>query len=70
MDYDIRAERLEEAVALTPRDRVPHDRPLHREGWLAVRAMVPRDAAQRIMDQLWTLGARGTLITDILSCRI
>jgi ATP phosphoribosyltransferase len=32
--------------------------------------MVPRDAAQRIMDQLWTLGARGTLITDILSCRI
>ena len=70
MDYDIRAERLEEAVALTPGIESPTIAPLHREGWLAVRAMVPRDAAQRIMDQLWTLGARGTLITDILSCRI
>ena len=70
MDYDIRAERLEEAVALTPGIESPTIAPLHREGWLAVRAMVPRDAAQRVMDELWTLGARGTLVTDILSCRI
>lgn len=70
MDYDIRTERLEEAVALTPGIESPTISPLHREGWLAVRAMVPRDGAQRIMDQLWALGARGTLVTDILSCRI
>jgi ATP phosphoribosyltransferase len=70
MDYDIPTDRLEQAVALTPGIESPTISPLHREGWLAVRAMVPRDAAQRIMDQLWTLGARGTLVTDIHSCRI
>jgi ATP phosphoribosyltransferase len=70
MDYDIPTDRLEEAVALTPGIESPTISPLHREGWLAVRAMVPRDASQRIMDQLWTLGARGTLVTDIHSCRI
>lgn len=70
MEYDIRTERLEEAVALTPGIESPTISPLHREGWLAVRAMVRRDAAHRIMDKLWMLGARGTLVTEILSCRI
>ena len=44
--------------------------PLHREGWVAVRSMVPRDAAQKVMDELYGLGARGILVTDILACRI
>ena len=70
MDYDIRTEQLEDAVALTPGIESPTISPLHREGWVAVRAMVPRDAAPRVMDSLWTLGARGTLVTDILACRI
>lgn len=70
MDYDIRVELVEEAIALTPGIESPTVSPLHREGWVAVRSMVPRDAAQRIMDSLWELGARGTLVTDILACRI
>ena len=70
MDYDIRTEQLEDAVALTPGIESPTVSPLHREGWLAVRAMVPRDSAQRVMDELWTLGARGTLMSDILACRL
>jgi ATP phosphoribosyltransferase len=70
MDYDIRAEQMEEAMLLTPGIESPTVSPLHREGWYAVRAMVPRDQAQRVMDQLWTLGARGTLVTDILACRL
>lgn len=70
MDYDIRTEQLEEAVTLTPGIESPTVSPLHRDGWVAVRAMVPRDAAQRVMDQLWTLGARGTLMTDVLACRL
>ncbi len=41
MDYDIRAERVEEAVALTPGIESPTVSPLHREGWVAVRSMVP-----------------------------
>jgi len=70
MDYDIRVERVEEAVALTPGIESPTVSPLHREGWVAVRAMVPREGAQRLMDALFELGARGILVTDIHACRL
>jgi len=70
MDYDIRAERVEEAVALTPGIESPTVSPLHREGWVAVRSMVPRDRAQRVMDELYDIGARGILTTDIHACRL
>jgi ATP phosphoribosyltransferase len=70
MDYDISSERVEEAVALTPGIESPTVSPLHREGWVAVRSMVPRDQAQRVMDALWDLGARGILSTDIHACRL
>ncbi len=70
MDYDIRVENVEEAVRLTPGIESPTVSPLHREGWVAVRSMVPRDAAQKIMDGLYGLGARGILVTDILACRV
>lgn len=70
MDYDIRAEQVERAVELTPGIESPTVSPLHREGWVAVRSMVPRDAAQKIMDSLYELGARGILVTDILACRV
>lgn len=70
MDYDIRVENVERAIDLTPGIESPTVSPLHREGWVAVRAMVPRDASQRVMDDLYALGGRGILVTDILSCRI
>jgi ATP phosphoribosyltransferase len=70
MDYDIRTERVEDAVALTPGIESPTVSPLHREGWVAVRSMVPRDGAQRLMDALWEIGARGILVTDIHACRL
>ncbi|HET9168162.1 MAG TPA: ATP phosphoribosyltransferase [Actinospica sp.] len=70
MDYDIRAERLREAVDLTPGLESPTVSPLHSEGWVAVRAMVPREQTQRIMDDLWEIGARAILVTDIRACRI
>lgn len=70
MDYDIEAEQVEAAVRLTPGIESPTVSPLHRENWVAVRSMVPRDQAQRIMDDLFALGARGILVTDILACRI
>ena len=70
MDYDMPAERVEEAVALTPGIESPTVSPLHREGWVAVRAMVPRGGAQRLMDELYELGARGILLTDIHACRL
>jgi len=70
MDYDIRVESVERAVELTPGIESPTVSPLHREGWVAVRSMVPRDTAQRVMDELFALGGRGILVTDILACRI
>ncbi|MFC4062049.1 ATP phosphoribosyltransferase [Planomonospora corallina] len=70
MDYDIRAERIEEAIALTPGMEGPTVSPLHREGWVAVRAMVPRTGHQQVMDQLWELGAKAILVTAIYACRL
>ncbi|HEU5331487.1 MAG TPA: ATP phosphoribosyltransferase [Actinocrinis sp.] len=70
MDYDIRAENLRAAVAVTPGLESPTVSPLHTEGWVAVRAMVVRGDAQRIMDDLWQLGARAILVTDIRACRL
>ena len=70
MDYDIPTERVEEAVALTPGIESPTVSPLHRQGWVAVRVMVPRTGAQRLMDALWQIGARGILVTDIHACRL
>ncbi|WP_255954297.1 ATP phosphoribosyltransferase [Streptomyces odontomachi] len=70
MDYDCRAEHLEQAVALTPGLESPTVSPLHNEGWVAVRAMVPAKGAQRIMDDLYALGARAILTTAIHACRL
>ena len=70
MDYDIEEARVGDAVALTPGIEGPTIAPLHREGWVAVRAMVPRAGSQRLMDELYDIGARGILLTDIHACRL
>ncbi|MBV2354541.1 ATP phosphoribosyltransferase [Streptomyces sp. J2-1] len=70
MDYDCRVEQLEKAVALTPGLESPTVSPLHNEGWVAVRAMVPAGEAQRIMDDLYDIGARAILTTAIHACRL
>jgi ATP phosphoribosyltransferase len=70
MDYDMPESRVEQAVALTPGIESPTVSPLHREGWVAVRSMVPRADAQRVMDRLYDIGARAILATDIHACRL
>ncbi len=70
MDYDIPSDQVSGAVALTPGIESPTVLPLHKEGWVAVRAMVPRVGAQRLMDELFEVGARGILVTDIHACRL
>lgn len=70
MDYDCRVEHLERAVALTPGLESPTISPLHHEGWVAVRSMVAAKEAQRIMDDLYDLGARAILTTAIHACRL
>ncbi|WP_329109388.1 ATP phosphoribosyltransferase [Micromonospora sp. NBC_01699] len=68
--YDVRADLLDRATALTPGIESPTISPLHREGWVAVQAMVLRNDVHRIMDELYDLGARAILVTDIHACRL
>jgi ATP phosphoribosyltransferase len=68
--YDVRADLLDQASALTPGIESPTISPLHREGWVAVQAMVLRGDVHRIMDELYDLGARAILVTDIHACRL
>jgi ATP phosphoribosyltransferase len=70
MDYDIPDELVEKAVAITPGIESPTVSPLHEQGWSAVRAMVERRSTNRVMDELWQLGARGILVTAITACRL
>jgi ATP phosphoribosyltransferase len=68
--YDVPADLLENATALTPGIESPTVSPLHREGWVAVEAMVRRAEVHQIMDELYELGARAILVTDIANCRL
>jgi ATP phosphoribosyltransferase len=68
--YDVRADDLDSAVALTPGIESPTISPLRREGWVAVQAMVLRAEVHRIMDDLYDVGARAILVTDIHACRL
>jgi len=70
MDYDIPEEQVASAVSLTPGIESPTVSPLHREGWVAVRSMVPSAGAQQLMDDLYGIGARAILLTDIHACRL
>ncbi|GIF39963.1 ATP phosphoribosyltransferase [Actinoplanes xinjiangensis] len=68
--YDVRADLLDQATSLTPGIESPTVSPLHREGWVAVQAMVQRSDVHRVMDELYDLGARAILVTDIANCRL
>jgi ATP phosphoribosyltransferase len=70
MDYDIPKDKSEAACAVTPGLESPTISPLQNEKWVAVRAMVLRKDTNRVMDELWDLGARGILVTDIHACRL
>ncbi|AXK45132.1 ATP phosphoribosyltransferase [Brachybacterium saurashtrense] len=70
LDYDIPSALLERAVEITPGLQSPTVSPLHGGEWSAVRAMVDRRAAHRMMDDLYDAGARAILVTAIQACRI
>jgi len=70
MDYDLPSNLLEKASAITPGLESPTVSPLRDPSWVAVRAMVPRDDANLVMDQLYDLGARAILVSAIHAARI
>ena len=70
MDYDVPVAHVDRAIAITPGLESPTVSPLHNREWAAVRAMVPRDQMNRMMDDLYDVGARAILVTSIHACRL
>jgi ATP phosphoribosyltransferase len=70
LDYDIPKIKVDEACKITPGLESPTISPLQKQDWVAVRAMVKRVDTNQTMDELWALGARGILVTDIHACRL
>ncbi len=70
MDYDVPNSVLEKACEITPGYESPTISPLQREDWVAVRTMVPHTELNRVMDDLWEIGARGIIVSSIQACRL
>lgn len=70
LDFDVPADRLNEAVAIAPGFESPTVSPLHDSDWFAVRVLIPRDQTNNVMDQLYEIGARAILVTSIHACRM
>ncbi len=70
LDYDVRRDQADEACRLTPGLESPTVSPLQDSDWVAVRAMVKKNQTNNIMDELYDLGARAILVSQIHACRI
>lgn len=70
VEYDIRGELVAQACAITPGIESPTVSTLADPRWSAVRALVLRSEVHRNMDDLWNLGARGIIVTEIAACRL
>ncbi|MCA0143419.1 ATP phosphoribosyltransferase [Blastococcus sp. LR1] len=70
LDYDCPNDLLAQATAMTPGIEGPTVSPLQTAGWSAVRAMVAKAETNRVMDELWELGARAILVTSIHASRL
>lgn len=70
IDYDLPAELIDQATAVTPGLESPTVSPLRDTGWVAVRVMVPRSDMNQVMDELYSVGARAILVSAIHAARI
>lgn len=70
MDYDVHVDLADAACNMTPGLESPTVSPLRDRQWVAVRSMVQRQDTNRIMDDLYELGARAILVSSIHACRI
>ncbi len=70
VDYDCPQAIVEQACAITPGLQSPTVSPLASPDWVAVRAMVKSSETNRVMDELYELGARAILVTSIHACRL
>jgi ATP phosphoribosyltransferase len=69
LDYDCPRAVLDRATEVTPGLESPTIAPLADPAWVAVRALVPRNDVNTIMDEIAAIGARAILASDIRFCR-
>ncbi|MBS1907592.1 MAG: ATP phosphoribosyltransferase [Actinobacteria bacterium] len=70
LDYDLPADLVEQAAVIAPGRESPTVSPLRDPAWVAVRVMIPRRGMNKVMDQLYALGARAILVTAIHAARL
>ncbi|GAA1674138.1 ATP phosphoribosyltransferase [Citricoccus zhacaiensis] len=70
IDYDVSRANLDRASAVTPGLESPTISPLQDENWVAVRSMVKKGDTNKVMDELYDLGARAILVSAIHAIRI
>ncbi|WP_100810749.1 MULTISPECIES: ATP phosphoribosyltransferase [unclassified Microbacterium] len=70
VDYDLPAALLDKAADVAPGIESPTISPLRDPEWVAVRVMVPRHGVNRVMDELYAIGARAILVTAIHAARL
>jgi len=70
IDYDLPTGLIDQAIAVAPGLESPTISPLRDPEWVAVRVMSPRRDVNRVMDELYAIGARAILVTEILAARL
>ncbi|MDT0181304.1 ATP phosphoribosyltransferase [Microbacterium sp. ARD31] len=70
VDYDLPASLVDEAVAIAGGIESPTISPLRDPEWVAVRVMVARKSVNKVMDDLYAIGARAILVTAIHNARL
>lgn len=70
VDYDCPTSIIDEATRITPGIESPTISPLRDTDWVAVRALVKSAEVNRVMDELYAIGARAILVSALHAARI
>ncbi len=70
VDYDVPRDHLDAAIKVTPGLESPTISPLADDRWVAVRSMAKKKDMNRIMDELYEMGAKAILASAIHAIRL
>ena len=70
VDYDCPVALVDQASAITPGIESPTISPLRDSDWVAVRALVRAAEVNRVMDDLYSIGARAIFVSALHAARI
>lgn len=70
IEYDVPTTLIDQACAITPGLDSPTISNLLNKEWVAVKAMIKKEQANLVMDQLWDMGCKSILLSAIETARI